>query len=139
MCWDKLRYFTKEEFKKDPNRVSKKLVLLMDDIRHQMAKISKNSRCIIHEAWASTGHAPKSYHYTGLAIDCHFTGLDILTQWGILSSCKEIGGLGYYPDWNNPGWHIDLRPTLYRLTWICKRHNYIYGPNVVTDYLYNGA
>lgn len=139
MCWDKVRFFTKEEWKQNPDRVSKKLVLTVDDLRYRASLINPRTTCIIHEAWASSGHAPKSYHYTGLAVDLHFTHLDIMDQWGILSSCRAIGGLGYYPDWNNPGWHIDLRPVQYRLTWLCHRHNYIYGPTVITDFLYNGA
>jgi uncharacterized protein YcbK (DUF882 family) len=130
MCWDSLRYFQKAEFKEDPRRVDKRLVLLMDSIRHKAGV-----PIVIHEAWASSGHAPKSYHYTGQAVDFHFIGLDYWTQWGILSSCREIGGLGFYPDWNNPGWHLDLRPNTFRLTWLCHRHNYTYGPNVIIDFL----
>ncbi len=131
MFWDTIKHFSEDEFTEDPSKVSHKLVLLMDSLREKAGV-----GIVIHEAWASSGHAPKSYHYSGLAVDFHFTGLDPLTQWGILSSCREIGGLGYYPDWNHPGWHIDLRPSAYRLTWLAHKHNYTYGPNVITDFLY---
>jgi uncharacterized protein YcbK (DUF882 family) len=137
MCWSKLRYFVKAEFKDNPDKVDKAIVLLMDDIRHYAAMQypDRDVRCYIHVAWEQSGHAPKSYHYTGQAVDFHFTGLSVQEQFGILSACREIGGLGFYPNWNNPGWHLDLRPNTFRLTWLCHRHNYTYGPNVIIDFL----
>ena len=80
------------------------VIYLMDAMR-EYAGIP----CIIHEAYAASGHSPKSYHYKGLAIDFHFEGLSLLEQF-LISQRFAWGGIGLYPFWARPGLHVDMRP-----------------------------
>lgn len=125
--WHTLRHFTRGEWGPGdaPERVAWDLVRLMDDVRE-----AAGVPITIHEAWAESGHAPKSYHYTGLACDFHFKPDDdfrAADQYDLLSEFLEIGGMGYYPGWNQPGWHIDLRPGNRRRCWIMTGDQYFYG------------
>ena len=114
--WNEIKHFRREEFKKDPDKISPQLVKLMDGIREV-----SGFPIVIHVAWDDSGHAPNSYHYKGLAVDFHWVAsLDrfpYLEQFLLLSQFREIGGIGFYPHWNHPGWHIDLRPSTYRMLW----------------------
>lgn len=134
MCWTPLRYFQEDEFMPGASKSSKEIRFLIDDIRQALGVPVSINCC-----WAAKGHALKSYHYTGQAIDFHLTGLDFKTQYGIISSFRAIGGLGFYPTWNNPGWHIDTRPGAQRLEWLCINGIYTYGPHVIDDFLYINA
>lgn len=132
--WKDIKYFKKEEWVKDPNKVASELVYVLDDIREETIKLRppKGVPIVIHVAWDDSGHAPKSYHYTGLAVDFHFKKLDknpltYIEQFLLLSSYRQIGGLGFYPDWAHPGWHADLRIRNPRLLWTRIMGNYEYG------------
>ena len=109
-----MRYFKKSEFVKDPDRLHPKIMPLMDDLRH-LAGVPIH----IHVAWNDGGHSKKSYHYKGMAVDFHFgkgkgilnpRKLTPLEQFGAIRSIPEFCGIGYYPWWNAPGWHVDIRP-----------------------------
>ena len=75
------------------------------------------------------GHADRSYHRKDMgckAVDFHFvTGAPVRLQY------YEIGrvgfsGLGFYPDQNPPGWHVDTRPKDQTQRWTRKKGEYIY-------------
>jgi uncharacterized protein YcbK (DUF882 family) len=53
-------------------------------------------------------HVKGSVHYDGLAVDGHFTDLSAAEQFVI---CEQFNpsGLGFYPYWNSPGIHMDVR------------------------------
>jgi hypothetical protein len=65
---------------------------------------------IIHEAFATKGHSPNSYHYKGQAVDGHFKGA--VKEKDLMEVYSKIdwwpGGIGIYPYWNTPGFHIDI-------------------------------
>jgi len=135
--WSKVKHFSPTEWRKDPTKVSSELVYAADEVRDIAGKYYPGVKFIIHVAWDDGGHSPKSYHYTGLAVDFHFSVPDNVTfpyseQFALLSSMRVFGGIGFYPFWNHPGWHIDLRdrkPTLY---WTRIHGKYIYTlPDVI--------
>lgn len=123
MNWDKIRHFRPDEFKEDYRKVSPDLIRYMDALR-EYAEVP----IIIHEAWASGGHSENSYHYSGLAVDFHFGGsLSPLTEFSLILSLRVFGGVGYYPGWNNPGWHVDLRSDVPVVFWHRLNKRYFYG------------
>ncbi len=110
--WRKpMRYFKKSEFVKDPDRLHPQIMPLMDDLRH-LAGVPIH----VHVAWNDGGHSKNSYHYKGMAVDFHFgKGNDgirrtPLEQLACIRSISEFCGIGFYPWWNAPGWHVDIRP-----------------------------
>jgi len=80
----------------------------------------------VHVGVACSGHAPKSYHYTGEALDFHICNISPYT---LLKHIDAIGfnGAGYYPWWKNPGFHIDNRPAQDFQRWLSPTEGqYIY-------------
>ena len=126
--WEKLKYFSRKEFGPEPEKVAPELVLLLERIR-EVAKTAIH----IHCTWADGGHSTKSYHYTGLACDFHFASLTPRSQYCLLREFREIGGLGFYPTWNNVGWHVDLRDGF--LQWVCRNGVYQYGWQTMSEAL----
>lgn len=121
--WDRVRYFRKKEWGDDPEKVVPELVFLLDGIRAR-----SGVAVVVHQAFARSDHSARSYHYQGLAVDFHFTGLSARHQFEILDGFEEPGAMGWYPHWNNPGWHIDLRENATRLYWHRTRDGrYAYG------------
>lgn len=126
MNWEQVHHFRPEEWRDDPSKVSPELVLILDHFRSMI-----NAPVIIHCAWQQDGHSLKSYHYTGQAVDFHVEGAPLELQYSVLASIRDIGGLGFYPGWNLPGWHVDLRSGKDRLEWRRKDGLYAYGPTVI--------
>ncbi len=105
-----LKHFTRNEAWGDPDKVNGALLMVMDALRTHL-----DQGIVIHNAYAQSGHSPKSYHYKGDAVDFHVTELpfaEAVTK--VLAFLKDFGleahvGLGIYPDWHTPGFHLDLR------------------------------
>ena len=49
------------------------------------------------------------FHPKGLAMDCHLVGVPLLQQLYLAMRIMEFTGIGVYPNWNNPGLHLDVR------------------------------
>lgn len=109
--WNYVKHFKRTENWGDPDKISGQLLLTLDAIRERIGW-----PIVIHCAYATDGHSPHSYHYRGMAADFHFdinypfyfqtgTLLKILAE---LQFTRFVG-LGVYPDWINPGFHIDVR------------------------------
>lgn len=66
------------------------------------------AKIALHNAYSTSGHSKKSQHYKGNACDIHVVGIDLFTAW--LASLRfPFTGIGIYPEWNNPGLHLDVR------------------------------
>lgn len=62
--WDTIKYFSPSENLGDPSRMSYKLLLLLDNLREFIGR-----PIIIHCGYEERNN--NSYHYRGMAIDCH--------------------------------------------------------------------
>jgi len=106
--WSKIRYFRREEFIKDPDKVEWDVVLLMDEMR-----AAAGVPIHIHVAWDDGGHIADSSHYTharefSTAVDFNFQGWPLLQQWLFAERFPWLG-IGIYPYWDHPGLHVDLQ------------------------------
>lgn len=119
--WSEVKFFKREEWRKDPDKVDPMLVKTLDEIRDLAGVPIK-----INVAYSQSGHSNSSYHYKGEAVDFVFLGeLSFKQQYKILNTHDKLGGIGFYPNWSSgPGWHVDLRPD--KLRWIKRNGNYIY-------------
>ena len=136
-AWKRIEYFTCAEFQ-DP-RYGPESGDLIDGaflVLIVRLRIETGWPMLIH--WAvggavdvdgAHGHADRSYHRKDMgckAVDFHFvTGAPVRLQY------YEIGrvgfsGLGFYPDQNPPGWHVDTRPKDQTQRWTRKKGEYIY-------------
>ncbi len=136
--WKQLNHFEKWEWVKDPDKVSRLLAFSTDGIRDRLGRA-----CYIHVCWDNSGHSDNSYHYTGQAVDLHFSPPEDpnvvnshLEEFAVIMSFKEIGGVGFYPEWGpRPGWHIDTRNRDVKLLWTRVGGKYYYGIDTILKYL----
>ena len=111
--WSSIEWFEESEWKQDPSKASLNLIRAMDLVREATLRVKPphGVPIYIHECWAPDGHSPRSYHYTGQAVDFHFgPGLSYLEELLLLVKFNQFGGIGFYPKWKpRPGWHVDMR------------------------------
>lgn len=112
MIWDCVKHFSPNEQWGSANRMNGLLILLLDAIRDRWG----DAAFIIHCGYEADGHAKDSFHKSGNATDFHISSaLPFHEQISRLEMIlKELQvfdkvGLGIYPDWNNPGFHLDVR------------------------------
>jgi hypothetical protein len=104
--WPVLNHLFKEEFV-HPKYMNVKLLVMVD----QLIQRSKDGRLIIVHRGYDPKSKPLSQHRIGNAIDFHFRGIhhkEQLCREFVLLDMYWPGGLGVYPHWNNPGFHLDL-------------------------------
>jgi hypothetical protein len=106
--WSTIRHFKREEWVKDPDKISWDVVMLMDEMRDAI-----NKPIQIHVAWDDKGHITESSHYAdarefATGVDFHVVGMPLVDQW-LFVERYPWNGIGVYPFWNQPGLHVDLR------------------------------
>lgn len=128
--WSKVKYFNASEWQNDPQKASPLLVTGVDHLRGYISAISGQEVQIhIHVCWSQDGHSESSYHYTGQAVDLHFEPVvSYALQMTCILSMTHFGGVGFYPEWNSPGWHLDMRNENPRVVWTRRNMEYIYTP-----------
>jgi uncharacterized protein YcbK (DUF882 family) len=115
MIWKNLKYFTEKEKWGDSSKMNPALLLLLDKLRHKIDK-----PFVIHCGYEKSGHSTASRHYSGDAVDFHIADVPFIESIDkLLKALHEIDfmgdvcavyvGLGIYPNWNTPGFHLDLR------------------------------
>jgi uncharacterized protein YcbK (DUF882 family) len=111
--WTRLKYFSKKENWGDPFLMNRDLILKLHAMR-----IFTNKPFIIHCGYATSGHSFHSQHYLGNAVDFHIKGLSPLEQF-LIALKFGFKGYGIYGKdvWNNPGLHLDVRPSMYPIFW----------------------
>jgi lysozyme family protein len=117
-----LRHFTPNQFKAPSTAVDTRLCYALDDLREDVgAPIHLNC------TYASGGHAAASRHKRS---PCDAADLVVRgsTPAAIVRHvlAGPWGGVGWYPHWHTPGYHLDLRPGP-RVFWVCTDDGYVYG------------
>ncbi|MBN1573730.1 MAG: hypothetical protein JW984_11095 [Deltaproteobacteria bacterium] len=107
--WDNLKYFSIAENWGNPLDMDKDFMLFLDDLRGYM-----ELQFVVN--YGTQGkHSTDSFHYKGRAVDGHFLDitpmacLDRLMERLDEHGHRDKVGIGFYPDWYNPGFHIDNR------------------------------
>jgi len=133
--WSKVKHFLPKEWGDDPRKASPLLVHAVDELRGFISAVSgKDVPIHIHVCWSQGGHSPQSYHYTGQAVDLHFEPVvSYAVQMACILSMTQFGGIGFYPDWNSPGWHLDMRNESPRIVWTRRNSEYLYSPLRLTE------
>lgn len=106
--FDRLIYFKRTEHWGDPARMNGALLILLDAVRGIVG-----FPFVIHSAYrAGAGQGEHGY---GNAVDFHIEGLEpYMAYLKLIEALAELQalefvGLGVYPQWNNPGFHLDGR------------------------------
>ena len=89
-------------------QISKVKPALMKTLQKLRTKIG---RPIYFNCLTEGSHVPKSLHYNGNAADIRIGGKGAKNWNHILQCAIEVGfkGIGFYPNWNTPGFHVDVR------------------------------
>ena len=126
--WDRIdRYFSPKEAWGKSEKMSGLLLLVMYDLRFH-----SGWPCIIH-CGTQGRHCKNSYHYQGLAVDFYFKTPNgsftfreqakYLQQYLVDMQLDGSVGLGIYPEWLHPGFHLDVRGKKAR--WLCQDGEYL--------------
>ena len=110
--WAHIRgYFAKSEAWGDPDKMDGTILLSLFALRCAIPCTG----FVVHCGFALPGHEEHSLHKIGRAVDFHIDGMEFrdaiecmelaLEDLHLANSC----GLGIYPDWKRPGFHLDTR------------------------------
>lgn len=115
------------------DKTSPELVRVMDIVRE-----ASQCKVHIHRVYDPSAILSTSRHRMEPcdAIDFHLEPITpsaphtLFHQFLFLTRLDGVKGIGIYPHWDNPGFHIDLRPSLLSVYWIRNKDG-LYLP--VTD------
>lgn len=108
--------FRKTEDWGDWQKMNGLLLLLMGVIRMEIRKLDPEAYIVIHNGFETLGHKPDGEHPKGNANDFHI--VTVIPYHELIGHLETIlhdlqvydrVGLGIYPDWNNQGFHLDVR------------------------------
>lgn len=106
--WSQLEHFNKEEKWGDFSYIDVRLLWILDALRDDIAR-GFNILC----AYELEGHAKKSFHKIGMAVDFYVSDTKPEELWDLYCYFLEnwYGGTGVYPFWKPyPGIHLDIGP-----------------------------
>lgn len=119
MIWEMVEYFSPTEKWGNPDRMNGCLILTLNAVRGVYDYDPTAHRFVIHCGFDTQGHTEKSQHYVGNAVDFHVEDIGIDDPFHVQvvkmnRALKELQlldhvGLGIYPQWNSPGFHLDVR------------------------------
>ena len=116
MIWKHTEGFKINEKWGKPNQLNGLLLLLLTALRKEFRKFDIEATFVIHCGYDTSGHTSKSQHYKGNAVDFHIVTTmsykgQIAVMRAFLASLQVANrvGFGIYPQWNNKGFHLDVR------------------------------
>ena len=117
-----LKHFRAAEFQAPSAAVDSRLCYGLDALRETVG-----GPVVIHCTFDTDGHEPQSRHKLSPcdAADLHVVGVPPATVLRAILA-GGWGGVGWYPHWVNPGFHLDLRPGP-RKFWVRTKDGYVYG------------
>jgi hypothetical protein len=112
--WRGIQHFGPGEFNR-PDMMEAGIIVLLDDLRDVF-----RFPFIVHSDWRKPPDGvPEelwpSQHNHGRAVDFHIEGIDyrdavdLMGRFLRLLTVAQRVGLGIYPHWNHPGFHLDTR------------------------------
>lgn len=99
--WDQIPNFSPKEF--GATTMSKLLIYTIQDMRNYVEK----RKIYIHSGYRKGN---RGYHPLAMAADLYIEGLHVIDQFLIAERFDAFNGIGVYPNWRNPGIHVDVRP-----------------------------
>ena len=87
-------------------------VILIDELNKLHKKLEKDIDIVLHYG-VEGNHNPNGYHPKGMAFDLHFEKLgEVIRMQEMYAFLLEHwqGGIGIYPHWHQPGFHLDVGP-----------------------------
>jgi len=122
--WEDIPNFSPGEF--NTTNMSQILIYTLQDMRDYTGR-----KINIHSGFrpGSTG-----YHPLKMASDLDIEGLHVIDMYLIAERFDALNGIGVYPNWNNPGIHVDVRPRKERKAFDARWGCFVSGEYVKLDY-----
>ena len=98
--WCDIKNFKTSKFT-EPNKMDYHFINRLNKFRESIGK-----PIVIHSSYRD---GDKGTHGEGIAVDMHIEGLNVLDMFLLVEKSDLFKGIGVYPNWNNPGLHIDMR------------------------------
>lgn len=98
--WCDIKHFKPSEFN-EPNKMDFYLINRLDQFREMCGK-----PIIIHSSYREND---SGYHGSGEAVDIHVKDMNVFDAFLLAEKSGLFNGIGVYPNWNNPGLHLDIR------------------------------
>ena len=98
--WSGVANFTSKEF--GTIYMAKDLISALQEVRNYTGR-----RINIHSGFRP---GDKGYHPLGMAADLDIEKMHVIDQYLVTERFNTFGGIGVYPNWSNPGLHLDVRP-----------------------------
>lgn len=117
-----MRHFEAYEFRGYFSLCDQKLLRLLDETREQWGRPIRISQADGAIARFDESKSRHNVHEWGMvkAIDIHPDGIETADDAReFFALCKLVGfkGIGFYPNWNTVGFHVDVRDTEDVATW----------------------
>ena len=106
--------------------MSHTLIYTIQDMRNYTGR-----RIFIHSGYRA---GTSGYHPLKMASDLHIEDLHVIDQYLIAERFDKFNGIGVYPNWNNPGIHVDVRPHSERKAYDARWGCFESGQYVKLDY-----
>lgn len=121
LLWMPLDHFAISESWGRPNKMHPLIIILLEKFR---STLPYGYWIKVHCGYKEGGHTKNSYHYSGRAVDFHIVGCSLLeAERHLMRFLKrpffhnnnkqccllEYVGIGIYPEWQDPGFHLDVR------------------------------
>jgi len=103
---ERRKCFSRNEAWGDPLFIHPPLIFALEKLR-----VYAKRPIIIHCSYDPTpGHVSNSLHYKNpcKAVDLHISGMHVIEQFLCAIRFREFTGIGLYPDWNQPGLHLEV-------------------------------
>jgi len=96
------------------DKVDVRLIVLLRDLNDFV-----HNKLYVHCLYDEARNAA-NVHRLGLACDGRIEDMPLIEQFVCISRFP-FKGIGIYPAWNNPGFHVDLRNSRIGARWGCKK------------------
>ena len=103
--WEQVKHFRPDgpDVWGDPHQMAASIVFGIDRYRKYIGRPVN-----VHCGWEY--RASGGWHPNGCAVDVDVEGMHVIDQYLAAERFDEFNGIGVYPNWNNPGLHLDTRP-----------------------------
>lgn len=98
IIFEQLKNFSASEFN-HPEKIDVEFLKIVQEFRDFV-----NKPIIIHSDFRTNSQR----HASGKALDFRVVGMNVLDMYLSAERFGKFKGIGIYPNWNNPGLHVDI-------------------------------
>lgn len=119
--WKVTKHFCNDKIEW-PENTNPDITLVMDQLREEFKSPIRIHRCYDPSATLATSRHRMTYcDAVDFDVEPTMQYKTLLKAFILLTRHPKIRGIGIYPYWNRPGFHVDLRPEVMKSYWLRDR------------------